>query len=146
MKKEAIYNCYYEHTEIEGIPTIFALGIKHHIKSGSDEEKMQFLLDNCEEDFKTAKHALLSKRFSVGFCDGKEGIKGILPIEGFHSFDYSHKIDLFEELFACLEKEYKIKVAREPMLCITGVTRSHVEGKISAGYKIDNQKPVEYVV
>ena len=146
MKKEAIYNCYYEHTEIEGIPTIFALGIKHHIKSGSDEEKMQFLLDNCEEDFKTAKHALLSKRFSVGFCDGKEGIKGILPVQGYNSFSYSQKIDLFEELFAFLENKYNIKVAMEPMLCITPVKKTNVKGKLSKEYEICNKKPVEHVI
>ena len=116
---EIILNLWYVYDDLG---MIYSLRARSYVRSGTDEEKLEFLRSLAETDYMVAQLFPVPERFHTTFVEGEEERK--MPVVGRDSLGpLGGEQILFEDAFQQLEKELpattKLSIGRDPMVCIT---------------------------
>lgn len=122
---EIILNLWYVYDELG---MIYKLLARAYVRSGTDEEKQACLRQFAETDYMLAQWFPVPERFHTTIIEGEEkrkmAVVGIDSIESTVGF-----AALFEDTFQQLEKEFppatKLRIPRDPLICITPLFADH---------------------
>lgn len=119
QKPEIILNLWYVHDE-HGF--IYSLRARCYVRSGTDEQKLEFLRGCADSDYMVAQMFPIPERFHTTFVEGSEKRK--MAVIALDSLEPLGGVQiLFEDALQQLESELPrttdLSIGRDPLVCIT---------------------------
>lgn len=119
QEPEIILNLWYVYDD-HGF--IYSLRARCYVRTGTDEEKLEFLRQLAQSDYMVAQMFPIPERFHTTFVEGSEKRK--MAVIALDSLDPLGGVQiLFEDAFQQLESELPrttdLSIGRDPLVCIT---------------------------
>ncbi len=119
QKPEIILNLWYVYDDLG---FIYHLRARCYVRSGSDEEKLEFLRRCAETDYMIAQVFPIPERFHTTFNEAGEKRKmAVIALDSLAPIGGAQVLfeDAFQQLESQLPATTRLTIGRDPLVCIT---------------------------